>query len=214
MEGHLAVKTSWRVIGLVARLLLLVTLLWGTCLVALSTRTTEGTPEELRAALRGRDTVVLVAPSGELCWSRTPTGWRRLATTGPGEWAAELDAAETRGVTVVRKDRDSWPPEWFEEVPSRYGLLVPAAWFITLLAMLSRSRPRYASRLGWFWLFLIGGVGAPVYLLMEPQPIWMALDDPLPPRDSRLDGLGGCLASLGLAVVSGLAVLGLAALFG
>ncbi|WP_431894610.1 hypothetical protein [Nonomuraea sp. bgisy101] len=214
MGDHLEVRTPWRVAALVARVLLLVTLLWGGILVALGDRATDGTEEELRAALRRSDTVVLVKDSDELSWSRAPTGWRRLATADPDEWAAELDAAEVRGVTVVREDGDRWPPHWFEEVPSRYGLLVPAAWFITLLAMLGRSRPRYASRLGWFWLFAVGGVGAPLYLLMEPQPIWMALDEPLAPLDSRLDGLSGCLASIALAIVSGLAVFGVMALFG
>ncbi|MFE3450921.1 hypothetical protein ACFXJ8_18515 [Nonomuraea sp. NPDC059194] len=213
MEGHLAVRTPWRIAGLVARVLLLATLLWGMLLSVLNTVTTEGTKEELRAALHRPDLVVTVEDTGELRWSASPVGWRSLHPDKPGSMDAELSAAQARGVTVVRADRDRWPPDWFEEVPSRYGLLVPVAWFLTLLAMLASSRPRYASRLGWFWLFAIGGVGAPLYLLMEPQPIWAALDDPLPPRSSRLEGAGGCLVSIALGMVSGAAVLGLAALF-
>ncbi|MGW5681451.1 hypothetical protein [Nonomuraea sp. NPDC003754] len=214
MESPSGVRPAWRVVGSVARTLLLVTLLWGAILVALSTVAAEGTPEQLRTALHRPDTVVLVKDTGELRWSTGPLGWRSLYPDGRAAMDAALAAAEERGVTVVRADRDRWPPEWFEDVPARHGVLVPLAWSVTLLVMLARSRPRYATRWGWFWLFTVGGVGALLYLVMEPQPIWRALDDPLPPGGSRLDGVGAFLVAFAVAVVTGVGFFGVASLFG
>ncbi|MBE1564298.1 hypothetical protein [Nonomuraea africana] len=243
MEGQPVVKTPWRVVGLVVRVVLLAILLWGGVVSGLSTFPREGTAAELRAALDDKDTIVYLVDAREVRWSNHPLHWRRLIVNQDGSLSSDagldlegriggdsdpapedpdepreidvlLAAAELRGVTVVRADGDNWPPAWFEDVPARYGWLVPLAWFATLLAMLARSRPRYANRWGWFWMFFFGGVGAPLYLLLEPQPIWAAMDGPMPPARSRLDGGGGCLMALLLALVSGLGLIGLGALFG
>ncbi|MBB3729719.1 hypothetical protein [Nonomuraea dietziae] len=217
MEGRPAVRTPWRVVGLVVRVVLLSILLWGGLVSALSTFTREGTMEELRAALGDGDTVVYLPHPREVRWSDGPFGWRRLPlddSRSVREIDRLLDAAGPPGATVVRADHDSWPPDWFEDVPARHAWLVPLAWFGTLLAMLARSRPRYANRWGWFWMFSVGGIGAPLYLLLEPQPIWAAMDGPMPPARSRLDGGSGCLVAILLAFVSGLGIAGLSGLFG
>lgn len=106
-----------------------------------------------------------------------------------------------RGVKVQTADRDSWI-DWPFGIPTWFGYLVAGTWLIAFLTMLS-SRPRYGNRWAWFWLFTIGQVGAPLYLILEPLPLWRAVrgEEPVPitdenPGRERWSGLQGCLGSI------------------
>ncbi|CAM3208453.1 hypothetical protein [Tsukamurella hominis] len=136
-------------------------------------------------------------------WSTGPFQWRRgpIADRLQTPVAEFRDAMRARGVRVKAEDGDAhllaWPlrgPHWVTTV---IGLTMLA----TLVAMLA-SRPVYGTRWAWFWMIVIGQVGALLYLVLEPAPLWRgrsgaaaAADAPeaegAPAPRSRWNGLQG-----------------------
>jgi hypothetical protein len=65
---------------------------------------------------------------------------------------------------------DRW---WLSRIPwPPLRVVTTVAWLLTLAIMVNRSRHRYANRWAWLWLFTLGQVGALLYLIFEPHPIW------------------------------------------
>ncbi|HUR05380.1 MAG TPA: hypothetical protein VM347_22760 [Nonomuraea sp.] len=89
----------------------------------------------------------------------------------------------------------------------RGGWWIAASWVLVILTMLF-APPRLANRWAWFWLFTVGQVGAILYLVLEPRPLWQGPGEGLT-RDKRVNGGSGCAYSIILAIVSGLAALGI-----
>lgn len=157
-------------------------------------------------------------------WSTGPFQWRRGPITDRLQTpVAEFTTAmRARGVRVTTKDDDAellaWPlrgPPWVTTV---IGLTMLA----TLVAMLS-SRPVYGTRWAWFWMFVLGQLGALLYLVLEPAPLWRrgtgsahgpaAAGDPegegpRPPR-SRWNGLQGVAWSILLLMAGAMASSGI-----
>jgi hypothetical protein len=96
----------------------------------------------------------------------------------------------------------AWPP---------LRLVTAIVWLVTLGVMLMTARHRYANRWAWFWLFTVGQVGALLYLVLEPRPIWRPAARPAPDR-TPITGGTGFLWSLVLSVVVGIAVVLIGAL--
>ncbi|MFI6504691.1 hypothetical protein [Nonomuraea typhae] len=223
----------WRVAGLAVRFVLAVTLLWGAFLTALSTFPAERELADFRRDLRaGRvETIVVVegndslsssssggsASVSSLTWTADSLIWRRLrepwnARYRVRELDTDLAAASFSGTLIRRPDgggRGFWPA-WPAEVPHRYGWFVQLAWITAFFVMLA-SRPRLANRWAWFWMFTVGQYGAPLFVLLEPRPIWSALD-PVPPRVVQpVSGGAGCALALLLAYASGVLLWGIGA---
>jgi hypothetical protein len=128
------------------------------------------------------------------------------------EWLnRQIDAS---GHPVGLRFREVREPGWWlnrvEWGPLRTATL--AAWVVTFLLMLGRSRHRYANRWAWFWLFTFGQAGALLYLVLEPQPIWRPRS--WPPRTGRAPVRGGTglIWSILLSIAVGLVVAGILAL--
>ncbi|MFG1827745.1 hypothetical protein ACGFIJ_35160 [Microbispora bryophytorum] len=66
--------------------------------------------------------------------------------------------------------------------------------------MIGTDRPRLGNRWAWFWLFTVGEVGAMLFLLLEPRPLWRGLEPQNPVRN-RMGGGGGCVLALCLSLV-------------
>ena len=176
---------------------------------------TAGTPRDATyadfAAALDRGEVVQVVPDrwsdgtvSTADWSTGPFQWRSGQVTEDGRTpAADFRAQMSdRGVEVETPDRDSWI-QWPFGIPTWFGVLVATVWALVFLTMLA-SRPRYGNRWAWFWLFTIGQVGAPLYLILEPIPLWRAVrgEEPVPvpegedPPGPRWTGPQGCLVSI------------------
>jgi hypothetical protein len=126
-------------------------------------------------------------------------GWWRWRQTTLVSWTNGRDPAQSQGdgalewlgqqihasghpveITFLgNQNQRSWWPERVASKPLR--LAAGAAWVLTFLMMISRSRHRYANRWAWFWLFTLGQGGVLLYLLLEPQPVWRPAS--WPPRD-------------------------------
>ncbi|GIH75385.1 hypothetical protein [Planobispora longispora] len=104
-------------------------------------------------------------------------------------------------------------PDWPFHVPLVAGTwVVGVAWVIAFLVMLG-STPRLGNRWAWFWLFTVGQVGAILFLLLEPRPIWYGAERHPTPR-GRVGGGSGCLLSIGLGFLSAVAAMGVGHLAG
>jgi hypothetical protein len=80
---------------------------------------------------------------------------------------------------------------------------------LTFLVMLSRSRHSFANRWAWFWMFSVsfispaGWLGLPLYLLLEPWPLWRIRGGVRLSREPQMRGGAGCLGAIALSIVIG-----------
>ncbi|TWS20158.1 hypothetical protein FK529_08525 [Tsukamurella asaccharolytica] len=151
-------------------------------------------------------------------WSTGPFQWRRgpvaegLMTTLSDFTVAMRD----RGVRITTKDDDTELLTWPSAGPTWVTTLLGLTWLAVFLAMLI-SPPTYGTRWAWFWMFVIGQVGALLYLVLEPTPLWrrdpaaggIEPVDPLPPRRDRWNGLQGVAWSILLLLGGGMAAAGI-----
>ncbi|WP_271215438.1 hypothetical protein [Streptosporangium carneum] len=217
-------REGWRIAGLVVRIVLLLALLGGALVVALSLSPSPRTLPEFRAALAaGRVSSVEYRTSTpeqetgeiyELTWSEGPLIWHRIDRTpvGDGQRSYTVERLGRDAAAVARVDRKTGTSSrglirWPFEVPPRLGLgWVGLAWGLTFLIMLG-STPRLGNRWAWFWMFTAGQIGALAFLLLEPRPLWYRRGRrPRPTR--RLGGGTGCLMSILLSVVAVAAAMG------
>jgi hypothetical protein len=139
------------------------------------------------------------------------------ATTPPSAQAAvawlnaRIDAS---GHPVVVEFRDDQESGWWVNlvVPGPLKAATGVAWLATLLIMFGRRRHRYANRWAWFWLFTVGQLGAPLYLVLEPHPLWRPGSWPPRPARSITRGGIGFVWAIGLSIVTSLIVVGITAL--
>jgi hypothetical protein len=128
------------------------------------------------------------------------------------QWLFAEVAASGHQVRVVERSGGGvGPGAWPLRVPwGPLRGLAGGVWLLTLLHMLSRGGHRVANRWAWFWLFTVGQVGALLYLIREPVPLWRRV---LPARGTvpTRGGVGFAQAVL-WAFGSGLLGLGVAEL--
>ncbi|MCS3780114.1 hypothetical protein [Tsukamurella ocularis] len=144
---------------------------------------------------------------GAADWSTGPFHWYTGPIPGTGTYSEFRTQMYDRGVQV--ETYDDTIVRWPFRTPTWFGTTVAIAWMLTFLAMLT-SRPRWGNRWAWFWMFVIGQVGALLYLLLEPRPLWhsfriAALRRPdatldatreANPREDLRTGSEGCALSL------------------
>ncbi|MGW4641290.1 hypothetical protein ACWEN6_22390 [Sphaerisporangium sp. NPDC004334] len=219
-RGRPALLEPGVVVLLWLRVVLLVVLSWGALVTALSVNPPLRPLGEFRAALRaGEVSYVIAEGSGrvlrDLRWSSGTLFWSRAilpvpGTSGYSQTDLNADLSVVYGPPPVDwrigpQNGRGFLPRWPFHVPVPYGSWpVGAAWVLALLGMLSVERPRAGNRWAWFWLFTVGRVGAILFLVLEPRPLWRPFDD-LPPPSSRLGGGRGCLLSLVMSVISAVA---------
>ncbi|MFI6795059.1 hypothetical protein [Streptosporangium canum] len=224
------VKDGWRIAGLVVRIALLLILLSGALVAGLSFFPSSRTLGEFRAAVAAdRVSAVTYRAGGErqelyqVRWAEGPLVWHEIDTVPVRDGPRSYTVAEfTRDIAggsadVIRLDGRSGDggilPGWPFQVPlSGWVIWTGAAWWVTALIMLA-SVPRLGNRWAWFWLFTVGQIGAIVFLLLEPRPLWSGAGERPAPR-GRLDGGQGCLASIGLGLLSAAAAAGVGRLAG
>lgn len=104
-----------------------------------------------------------------------------------------------RPVSTVDDDNDlDWV--WADDLHTeRLRDAATGAWTLTFLMMLFSRRRTFANRWAWFWMFTLGQVGALLYLVLDPDPIWRrprpyGAAVPIPEHVMRGDS--GCLAAL------------------
>jgi hypothetical protein len=183
--------------------------------------------EELTADVRaGRVTYLEYNfESNEIRWA---TGWWRWRTTiadptwatndpatgnrNPDDralqWLRGQVAASGHPVTVqmsVGNNSRWWP---VQIVWQPLQVLAMIAWLGTFGLMLLTSAHRYANRWAWFWLFTIGQVGALLYVVLEPRPIWKPSSAAVPPGRTPAGGGTGCLWSFLLSIAVPMLMLG------
>lgn len=155
-----------------ARVLLLVCLLAGTVGSVLPRFASPAGVDQLTADLdAGRVRAASVESGGTVRWTSDWWQWRRAPAPESGQ-GAETWLRARAGDSVQVEGRGSSAravlaePAW---LPLRAAML--AAGVAALVLMFARRRRWLADRSGWFWMFA-GGVGAPFYLLLEPEPLW------------------------------------------
>lgn len=217
--------------GFAVRLLLLLLLLWGALMSSASFVPSTRTVEQFRGALmageidrvsyRALDSGELVA----LVWSESPLTWHEVSGEVADSEApymiarldADVDRAPVRPSVVEGSarapDADNWIfPDWPFRIPGGPNLWwVAAAWIATFVAMLG-FKPRLANRWAWFWLFTVGQMGAFLFLILEPRPLWKGVGEGVN-RPDRTDGCSGCFYSILLSFVSVLVAVGVGQLF-
>ncbi|ACZ91920.1 hypothetical protein [Streptosporangium roseum] len=212
------VKDGWRIAGLVVRIALLLILLSGALVTALSFAPSQRTLGEFRAAVAaGRVSAITYRTGGEkrqlyeLRWSEGPLAWHGIGTVPVRDGPRSYTVAEfTRDIAGVSADVTQLRghsgdggiiPDWPFQMPVRgWAVWTGVAWSVTSLIMLA-SVPRLGNRWAWFWLFTVGQVGAIVFLLLEPRPLWSGAGERPVPR-GRLTGAQGCLVSIGLGLLA------------
>ncbi|KAA9376549.1 hypothetical protein F5972_24450 [Microbispora cellulosiformans] len=213
-------RVPFRIAGLWIRVVLLVILLWGAFLTVLSTFPRESTAAEFEAALRADQVTSVIVINGgplRLRWSVGPLLWYEVdrgtdAARVRRDLARETETGDQR-VSVVWRwagDQNNSRSPWAFQVPFPGApWIVGAAWLVTLLTMLGAGQPRWGNRWAWFWLFWVGGVGAILFLLLEPRSLWYGLE-PQNPIPRPLRGGQGCVLSICLNLVgAGLAAVGI-----
>ncbi|MEO3861441.1 hypothetical protein [Acrocarpospora sp. B8E8] len=155
-----------------------------------------------------------------LVWSESPLVWHevegRIADSEglytPERLMADVRRASVRPSVVQHGGREpavsnSIFPDWPFELPGGSNLWwVAAVWVAAFVSMLG-STPRLANRWAWFWMFTVGQVGALLFLIMEPRPLWKGPGEGLTPTE-RIEGGRGCLYSILLGFVSVAVALG------
>jgi hypothetical protein len=151
---------------------------------------------------RWRETVLESRPvNGAGSTAQSSTAWLRARVDASGHPVAVYDGATPR---------TGW---WVNRVePAPLKVATGVTLLVTFLIMLGRQRHRYANRWAWFWLFTIGQLGALLYLVLEPQPLWRPGSWPPRPARSLTRGGVGCLWAIGLSITAGLVLAALAAL--
>lgn len=162
-----------------ARVVLLLALLVGGGASLLPQFATTASLAALDANLSaGRVAVATVEGSGTVRWSADWWRWRRAAVpAGTGDREAWLRdrvagrAAPDGGPVTVARIGGGLVGRLAEPVwePLRWTVL--AAGLAAFALMFARRRRWFADRSGWFWFF-VGGLGAPLFLLLEPEPLW------------------------------------------
>ncbi|MEU0520627.1 hypothetical protein [Streptosporangium sp. NPDC006007] len=208
------VRKGWWIAGTVIRIVLLLMLLWGALAIALSLTPSPRTMDEFHAAVSaGRvSAVVYKEDSGNvssLKWSEGPLIWHGIDTLPVCEngraYTVERFRNETRAtvprVTLEEPQgggRGGILPGWPFRTPAQSDVRwVALAWALTFLIMLG-STPRLGNRWAWFWMFTLGQIGAILFLLLEPRPLWYR-HGRLPKPRERLSGGMGCLTSVALS---------------
>ncbi|GAA4224183.1 hypothetical protein FHR32_002917 [Streptosporangium album] len=228
VSNPVEVRDGWRILGLVVRVVLLLALLWGALVAVLSSSPSPRTPGEFRAAVAaGRISSIGYRTVGEelyrLRWAEGPLIWHETSTVPIGDGPQIYSMAEFQKDVAGIPERVSRLdgtddsrgilPGWPFRAPTLGGIQwIGAAWFLSFLIMLG-SVPRLGNRWAWFWLFTVGQIGAIVFLLLEPRPLWYGAGRRPAPR-GRLTGGQGCLASIGLGFLSAAAAAGVGWLAG
>ncbi|MFF5205136.1 hypothetical protein [Streptosporangium sp. NPDC000396] len=225
-EGKDGWRRAARIGGLAVRIVLLLVLLWGALVVALSLSPSPRTPAEFRAAVAAghvSDIRYRVEDGNvrSLRWAEGPLNWHEIDVLSLGDgsraYTSEEFWREVSGLSVEpvqmdgRTNRGGIIPDWPFEAPLPRGAwVIGAAWVVTFLIMLG-SVPRLGNRWAWFWLFTVGQIGAILFLLLEPRSLWSGAGERPVPK-GRLTGGQGCLMSIGLSILAGFAALGVGAL--
>ncbi|GAA3588777.1 hypothetical protein GCM10022419_083930 [Nonomuraea rosea] len=228
MDSELRARILHRA-GFVVRLVLLLLLLAGLVIVSARFSPSSRTLGQFRGAvLAGEvDRVTYQArESGELVsltWSESPLAWRQVEAGGiadsEGAYTTARLMADARRTFVppslVREpvgesSGDGLFPDWPFDASG--GWWIAASWLLAFFAMLF-STPRLANRWAWFWLFTVGQIGAVLYLMLEPRPLWRGPGEG-GSRAKRVDGVRGCGYSILLAIAWSLAAMGLGRLAG
>jgi hypothetical protein len=208
--------------GFVVRLVLLFPLLAGLLITTAGSSPSSRTLEQFRGVVLAGEVDRVnyqAADSGELVslrWSESPLVWHqvegRMADLEGPYTTARLMADMSRVFVppfLVREQVESSRrgvfPDWPFDIPG--GWWIAASWALVFFAMLC-STPRLANRWAWFWLFTVGQVGALLYLMLEPRPLWRGPGEGLT-RLKRVDGSSGCGYSILLALVCVPAALGI-----
>ncbi len=138
---------------------------------------------------------------------------RPFASDGRGtiDVPATIDReARVSGHPVSVRER-SGHDLWAADLPwPALSWVATVVWLAAFVVMLLNNHNRYANRWAWLWLFLIGTVGALLYLALEPRTLWRR-DREHPER--RLSGGAGLLYSWLLAIFVAVGVLVLRQLF-
>jgi hypothetical protein len=159
---------------------------------------------------------------GEVRWVSDWVRWRQARLTSPplpdtggvsGQardraWLNQQIAASGRQLRL-EEFRNSGPGEWPFRIPwppLRYA--AGAVWVLALLHMLSRGGHRVANRWAWFWMFTFGQIGALLYLVREPVPLWRS-ELPDAGRAPMRGGIG-FLSAILLSIVAGVVGFGIA----
>jgi hypothetical protein len=111
-------------------------------------------------------------------------------------------------LNTATDDRPGVLPLRVPWAPLRYAAI--AVWLLTLVNMLSRGGHRVANRWAWLWMFTIGQIGAALYLLREPVPLWRS--ELVDSGRAPIRGGFGFLYAIGLSIVAGLVGTGIALL--
>ncbi|RCG28953.1 hypothetical protein DQ384_21555 [Sphaerisporangium album] len=149
-----------------------------------------------------------------LKWSESPLVWHEV----PGDITdtrgvaytvdllrADVGRAPVRPSLTVDSGRDSGGgifPDWpFTFLGGEKLWWLATAWVVAFVVMLLGPPPRLANRWAWFWMFTVGQIGAILYFVLEPRPLWRGLGE-VPVPEKRVEGGSGCLISIGLSVIS------------
>ncbi|MEU8382237.1 hypothetical protein [Streptosporangium sp. NPDC048865] len=213
----LEVRRGWRIAGLTVRTLLLIVLVFGVLIAVLHRAPLPGTRAEFRAAAAA-DRVSLVEYDERegvirhVRWVEGPLTWRELDAEALGAAPPLRTVADLRGdlgrsgaeVTELSDAREiPLGSGWTLELPVLVGGEWPiAAWALTFLIMLG-STPRLGNRWAWFWILGAGWIGAILFLLLEPRPLWFEAGRVPAPRE-RLGGGRGFVLGMVLGLLSAL----------
>ncbi|MER5645016.1 hypothetical protein [Streptosporangium sp. NPDC002524] len=209
------VRRGWRIVGLTIRSALLLCLAFGTLVFTLSVTPLPGTGAEFRAAAEaGRISFVeyegRTGAVSYVRWAQGPLLWREFRPRTPEEgvpaqvWKElreDLGPSRVWSIEQSRSEGNGWIPGWAADTQRLVGgpwLVI--GWILTFLIMLG-STPRLGNRWAWLWLFTVGQVGAILFLLLEPRPLWFAAGRRPKPRE-RLSGGWGFLTAIGLGLLS------------
>ncbi|WP_157594502.1 hypothetical protein [Streptosporangium amethystogenes] len=209
------VRHGWRILGLTIRTVLLLVLIFGGLVAALSLTPRPGTRAELRAAAAA-DRVSLLEYDEQagaiqrIRWAQGTLIWREI---GPeallakqpaytrADLRGDLGRSRIRATEPDDSDRVELVPSWVGKVPAAVGgVWVIGAWVLAFLIMLG-STPRLGNRWAWLWLFTVGQTGALLFLLLEPRPLWFEAGRRPAPRE-RLGGVRGFLLAIGVGLLS------------
>ncbi len=151
--------------------------------------------------------------SGMVRWVVDQVRWREADVPPPPDvdqqtaskvsgdvWVEQQIEASGRHVTLVTV-QDGGPRLWTLRVPwapLRYAAIAVCA--LTLIQMLASGGHRVANRWAWFWMFSIGQVGALLYLLREPVPLWRS--EVADTGRAPMGGGFGFLFAIGLAIAT------------
>ncbi|WP_436758019.1 hypothetical protein [Streptosporangium sp. V21-05] len=209
------VRRGWRIVGLTIRSILLIILIFGFLITVLNRAPLPETRAEFRAAAAA-DRVSLVEYDERdgairyVRWTEGPLTWRELDAEALGTAPPSYTMADLKGdlgrsgakVTELSDSREiALGSRWILEIPIPVGGGWPiAAWALTFLIMLG-STPRLGNRWAWFWILGTGWIGAILFLLLEPRPLWFAAGRVPAPRE-RLGGGRGFLLGMLLSPLS------------